>query len=260
MVGILSLVHCWQVFSIDVMSAIDTKIDEKMLWDLFKNHNDDSAREQLIRFYTSLSKKIAASIYSMRIDDEVEFNDYLHYGYIGLIESVDRFDPSRNIMFNTFATYRINGAILNGISKLTEKREQISTQSRLRNERAKSITNNQSDSKQDLFGYFADSTIALALSFMLEDTFLIQFEEKESDSTPYSVSVLEQLKLDLSNAIEILNESEQYIIRSHYNKYISFNVIATHLGITKGRVSQLHKRALNKLRDQLNDNLLDSEY
>lgn len=237
------------------------EISEEKLWELFKEHNDLSAREKLIRNYMSLSKKIAATLYATRFDDDIEFNDYLQYGHIGLVESIDRFDPDRNIMFNTFASYRINGSILNGISKLTEKREQISMQNRLRNERMKSLTDSDDKLSTKLFENIADTTIGLAISFMLEDTQLIQFSEKESVATPYSISVLGQLKQDVMQAIELLSDNERYIINSHYFKFISFNVIANDLNITKGRVSQLHKRAITKLRDFLQTKtLVDTEY
>ncbi|MFW2373949.1 MAG: sigma-70 family RNA polymerase sigma factor [Gammaproteobacteria bacterium] len=234
---------------------------EDKLWDLFKNHNNLSAREKLIQNYIPLSKKIAATLYALRYDDDIEFNDYLQYGHIGLVESIDRFDPGRNILFNTFASYRINGSILNGISKLTEKREQISMQNRLRNERMKSLTKTDDKLSTSLFENIADTTVGLAISFMLEDTQLIQFSEKESIATPYSVSVMGQLQQDVIQAIELLSDSERHIINSHYFKFISFNVIANDLGVTKGRVSQLHKRAITKLREYLqSNNMVDTEY
>ena len=211
--------------------------------------------------YLGLSKKLAATLYASRFDDDIEFNDYLQYGYIGLVESIDRFDPSRNIMFNTFASYRINGSILNGINKLTEKREQIATQNRLRNERMKSISSSGDTESYSLFEHFASTTIGLAISFMLEDTQLIKFTEKETSVTPYSVSVLNQLRQDVVNSIELLPDNEKRIIKAHYFEFISFNVIAKELGVTKGRVSQLHKRAISNLRLSLQSNdMLDTIY
>jgi len=238
------------------------ELDEGALWDLYKVHNDNAARQQLIKNYVPLSRKIAASLYASRFDDEIEFNDYLQYGHIGLLESINRFDPHRNIMFSTYASYRINGSILNGISKLTEKREQIATQNRLRNERVSSLADSDSDDKtNNLFEYFASTMIGMAISFMLEDTQLVRFSENKSLVTPYSVSVFDQLKAEVVTAIESLSENEKKIINSHYLEFKSFNAVAVELGITKGRVSQLHKRAIGKLRELLQANgNIDAEY
>ncbi len=68
-----------------------------------------------------LVTRIAASLYARRFDNAVSFEDYKHYGVIGLLEARQKYDQNKGAMFDTYATYRIRGAILNGVINHSEK-------------------------------------------------------------------------------------------------------------------------------------------
>ena len=76
-------------------------------------------------FWLPLSRAIAAQLFGRRVADDAEFADYMQYATLGLIEAVDAFDYRRGVKFNTFATYRIQGAIRNCIVNFSERREQV---------------------------------------------------------------------------------------------------------------------------------------
>ena len=231
---------------------------EDKLWQSFVLKNDQDARQQLIENHLPLAKHLAFRFYNTRIDDDIEFDDYLQYANLGLIEAIDNFDINRNVTFSTYATYRIKGSILNGISSFTEKREQLSLQRRLQKERVQSII---SDDDVGTFKELVDNTLGLAISFMLEDTNLVISELDHDDNIPYQTYTLRQIRRDIKRIIKYLNKNEQTIIRLHYYKFINFNQIASKMNLTKGRVSQIHKNALIKIKNALEaNNKIDSFY
>lgn len=220
---------------------------EEKLWRSFVLQNDQEARQQLIENHLPLAKHIAFRFYSNRIDDDIEFDDYLQYANLGLIEAIDNFDIYRNVTFSTYATYRIKGSILNGLSSFTEKREQLSLQRRLQKERAQSVVSDDGTTFKDL----VDNTLGLAISFMLDDTNLVISQPQHDNNTPYQTYTLYQIKNDIKRIVRSLNKNEQTIIRLHYYKFVNFNQIAKKMNLTKGRVSQIHKNALIKIKDAL---------
>lgn len=238
------------------MDALNQNREDK-LWQSFVLRNDQEARQQLIEKHLPLAKHIAFRFYNNRIDDDIEFNDYLQYANLGLIEAIDNFDIHRNVTFSTYATYRIKGSILNGISSFTEKREQLSLQRRLQKERVQSVVSDDCGTFKEL----VDNTLGLAISFMLEDTNLVISEPEHDNNNPYHTCSLNQIKRDIKRTIKSLSKNEQTIIRLHYFKFINFNQIALKLNLTKGRVSQIHKNALIKIKDALEaNNKIDSLY
>jgi RNA polymerase sigma factor for flagellar operon FliA len=113
---------------------------EKSQWEEYGRTRDPQLREQLVRRYMDMAHRIAAHLFGRRIGNAVAFDDYLQYARVGLLEAIDRYDPSREASFATFAGYRIRGSILNGLEQTTELAAQAAQRrhSRLR-ERAHSI-------------------------------------------------------------------------------------------------------------------------
>src|SRR5882724_4737212 len=95
------------------------------LWERVRLHTDASARAALIESYRPFAKMVAATFYGRRINDEIEFDDYHQWSLLGMIESIDRFDPGRGVKFETFASRRMHGCIIDGIESATEKQRQI---------------------------------------------------------------------------------------------------------------------------------------
>lgn len=223
---------------------------ERELWRRHLDDRDNMARTTLIEGYTNLVRKIAASIYSKGYRDHIGFEEFYQLGVVGLIESVDRFDPGKGAAFETFASYRIRGSILNGLEKYSEIRSQGAYQHRLRSERTALLVS-EDEAHGDLFDQMVDLTLGLTVGFLLEDAGVFTVSNESAGDETYKTSHLEQLRDLLKNAIDFLPERESQIVRYHYLQGTPFDVIADLLGISKGRVSQLHKRALQQLRDRL---------
>lgn len=240
--------------------------DEATLWQQFREHQRAEDREALIRHYLPYAHTVAATYYARRIHDEIEFDEYRQFAIVGLVESVDRYAEDRGAQFKTFASRRMHGAILNGLERMTEKQQQIALRMRLRQERMKEIKDAARDSaeaaqanegsraaKAAPFRYLAEVGIGMALTFLLEGTGLIESDSLASAPAPQYYGSIEfrQLQQRLRYFIGTLSTQEQTVIRSHYLQEISFEEIAGTLGVTKGRVAQIHRAALEKLRKSL---------
>ncbi len=229
------------------------------LWERYRKGADQAARAALIGKYSELVRTVAATLYSRRPDDEVEFDDYYQFGTVGLIESIDRYEPDKGASFETYASYRIRGAILNGIDKVTEKRSQAAYRTKARKERLNSLA--EESSKVSLFDEMVEITLGLAIGFMLEDTALIREQNAVSEDQAYKNNEVAQVSRQLIQAVEKLPDRERLIIQYHYFHHTSFEHIAEILTLTKGRVSQIHKRALHKIMADLKGvGNLDSYY
>lgn len=238
------------------------------LWEKLLAKQDASARETLILHHMPYARMVAATYYGKRFNDEIAFEDYLQWATVGMIESLDRFDPSHGVQFKNFAARRMYGAILDGIESATEKQEQIALRSRLRKDRLESIKRNVDDCAEGRQGhetsamkpesalsFLAEVGIGLALAWMLEDTGLVIADENVADTRhiPYLQALeVKQLQEKLLNLVESLPIQQQTVIRGHYLDEKPFEQIASQLGLTKGRISQIHKQALMHLRVGLN--------
>lgn len=245
------------------------------LWHRWRKEGDESARAQLIDHHLPYARMMAATVYGRRTHNDVEFADYLQLARIGLIEAVDRFDPAQGAQFKTFAAKRVQGSILNGLPRLTEKNQQISAMMRLRQERLKAVkeaasadaTSDSESAASDpvssrdadkLFRYLAEVGIGIALGVLLEDTGMVDAEAFDSDGDSPSPEVsyfrkseIHQLRTVLRGLVDQLNDRQKTVIRYHYLQEIPFSEIASSMNITRGRVSQLHREGLLRLRELL---------
>ncbi|MGZ3182491.1 MAG: sigma-70 family RNA polymerase sigma factor [Telluria sp.] len=219
--------------------------EEQALWTAARA-GEPAARTRLIETYLPFARIMSAKLYAGRVTDEVEFSEYLQFGSIGLIESVDRFDVSAGVLFRTFAAHRITGAILNGLEHMTEQREQFAVRKKLDAERRDSAKGALADGTRDLFQQLADVAVNLALGFVLDGA--AAYDEPAVPQPHYSSAELVQLRTTLHALVARLPERERLVIKYHYLNQVPFHVIADEMGLTRGRISQLHAGALERLR------------
>jgi RNA polymerase sigma factor for flagellar operon FliA len=208
-------------------------------------------RTGLIDRYLSFARMLAAKAYARRTYPELEFDDYMQYASIGLLEAVDRFDPGLGVKFEAFAAPRITGAILDGIASLTEKQEQVRARQRIVSDRVDALATAAPDGKDAhaLFAYPADMAIGLAIGFALDGSGIYQAEEEAAyDDPAYRHVELQQLVRKAAALLDTLPDTERRVMKSHYQQQRPFQDIAADLGLTKGRVAQIHKSALARLR------------
>lgn len=235
-------------------AASDDILAEADLWTALKTHGSAKAREALFSRYTPLAIRIARSRMNRSGGSQIEIGDLRQLAYAGLLESIDRFDPARGAPFAAFAQARIDGSVVDGLSHMSEAREQAGFRKRVRAARAKSIApaNPSKLSADDALNALAEAAIGLAIGFMLDDTELVAGEDTP-DRRPnaYDSLAWKEAVGRVVRAVDRLPERDRDMIRHHYFGGVEFEQIAKVLGLSKGRVSQLHRGALDRLRREL---------
>jgi RNA polymerase sigma factor FliA len=263
-----------------VSDKANDEFKNAQLWTKWIDEKDIQAREQLMQAFLPYARVVAATYYARRIHNEIEFDEYLQLASLGLVESIDRYDPSFGVQFKTFAAKRMQGSILNGLERLTEKNQQIAVKRRLRQERveaAKSaalenigpslqpsnskdpqLSSRTTKEDQALFAYLAEVGIGLALGVMLEGTGMVNNETvspnagvASAEASYFKQSELQRLHRILTDFVASLPAQERMVIRYHYLQEIPFDEIGNMMGVKRSRVSQIHQKALGSLRQAL---------
>lgn len=232
------------------------ELAEEELWKAFLASADQSARESLVLRYAPYARALAARTYAKRFNDEVSFDDYLQYAMIGLLESVDRFSADRGATFKTYATTRILGSILNGLERITEKQQQISAGRRIRlqRERTESLLEEFDAGSRDEIAFLrrvGDLGFGVALGILLDGSGMVETANPCMEVGYFQHAEIRQLRERLRELVAQLPEGERRVIAYHYFQGIQFEEIATLLSLSKGRISQIHKRALQRLQERM---------
>lgn len=254
--------------------------EEGVLWARWRGSEDMQAREQLVLRYLPFARTLAASLYRGRVHGEIDFDEYLQWARLGLMESVDRYEPGQGAQFKTYAAHRIRGAMLNGLETASERNQQAMARKRLIADRLESVKAHAQDAtarhpaeagpgpagggakerQSALLAYLAEVGIGIALGVMLEDTGMLVAEEGDGETTAQTPSPevlyfrkteMQHWQQQLREAMDRLAAPENRVIRYHYQQSLPFEEIAAMLGVSRSRVSQLHRQGLASLRRSL---------
>lgn len=225
---------------------------EASLWRRLRLSDDPRCREKLFQLHMRLAKLIAGHEFKRRPPYGLDRGDFEQLAYRGLLEAIDKFDPLRGIPFDAFARHRIRGAISDGISKSSEGAAQYSHRRRAEIERLRSL-NEAGVAGDDAVVALAELASALAIGLIAEsaadvDTTMIS---DQPILGAYESSTWRELQLSVLSEIERLPEAERIVLQQHYLHGVAFLQIAQLLGLSKGRISQLHRGALQKVRERL---------
>ncbi|MCR5251172.1 MAG: FliA/WhiG family RNA polymerase sigma factor [Lachnospiraceae bacterium] len=241
----------------------------KRLWEDYARVGSADLREKLILEYAPLVKLVAGRL-SMYLGYNVEYDDLVSYGIFGLIDAIDKYDIRKGIKFETYASLRIRGAILDQI----RKNDWIPRTVR---QRQKQIDNAMKEIEASTGRPATDEELATALGItddeLLEwqsqmkltnvvslNEFMESGSEVAGDSTrashyesPEEVMDKAELKEMLMEALDLLTEKERSVILFYYYEELTLKEIASILEVSESRISQLHTRALEKMRKRLGD-------
>lgn len=223
------------------------------MWASFVQTRDGGLRDKLVAAYMGFTRMMAAKVYARRTFSDMEFSDYLQYATVGLIEAVDRFDPARGVLFETFAAIRITGAMLSGIEASSEIQRQIAARKRVLAERVGSLDVPvvPLSGAEAVFAQLAEMAIGLAVGFALEESGMYAQEEGEYADNTYAGVELKQLQTRVRTAVTALAPNQRRVIESHYLHHMPFEEVAKGMSLTRGRISQIHKEALQRLQQLL---------
>jgi RNA polymerase sigma factor for flagellar operon FliA len=249
----------------------DPRTDLSALWASFKDDGNSNAREQLILNYSPLVKYVAGRL-SSSLPQTVETADLISYGIFGLIDAIEKYDPSRGIKFETYAIARIKGAIIDELRAMDWVPRSVRS-------RAREIEQAYVALETKLRRVPSDEEVASHLGIPKRDlhdlysklsyTSIVSFEElwvggdrddhsnvmgtikDETAEDPVSLFESEEVKDILAGAIERLSERERIVIALYYYEGLTLKEIGQVLGVTESRVSQLHTKAVLRLRGRL---------
>ena len=223
--------------------------EEALLWAAAREEQDRLARTKLILEYLPLARGAAkAMLYSIG-GNYLEYADLVQFATIGLIEAIDRFDPRVGVPFRAFAEKRVKGAVLDGVAGNSEMHAQMTYRHRHRRERVEALRPERpARGEGEIFAEMVDMALGLAVGLMLEGTGLFNQAPNAVD-LGYGESGELAAQSDLfRRLLEHLPETERAVLDLHYGHGLQFGDVAKILDLSKGRISQLHKTALAKLR------------
>ena len=229
---------------------------------------DRNNREQIIKDYVPLVKFVAHRIAS-RLPSHVELDDLINSGILGLMDAIEKFEPARNIKFKTYAELRIKGAILDGLRDLDWVPRSL-------RRKKKDIEGAYHMLEQQMGRAATDEEVAGHLGVPLEElhknldelkgvtlgTFVEVGEDGEGESLisfvpdpdaedPHQIFQSSEIKDILRDAMEVLPKKEKFVVQLYYFDELTMKEIGTLLNITESRVSQLHTKAMLRLRGKL---------
>lgn len=240
----------------------------KLLEEYTKTKSSET-REKIILEYAPLVKVVAGRL-SMYLGYNVEYEDLVSYGIFGLIDAIDKFDCFKEVKFETYASLRIRGAILDQIRKMDWIPRTI-------RQKQKKIENVIREIEQETGRGASDEEIACKLGITEEEyldwqsqmkitgvvslnEYMEQGSDVSQDYSRHTTSRFEspeervekqELTRVLGEALELLTEKEQKVITLYYYEELTLKEISSILGVSESRISQLHTRALQKMKAKM---------
>ena len=239
-------------------------VDKDKLWKDYQKKPTRELREQLIIEYSQLVKLVAGRL-SMYLGHNVEYDDLVSYGIFGLIDAIDKFDADKNVKFETYASLRIRGSILDQIRKMDWIPRTVRQRQRKLDEAVKQIEAQTGKTASDeeiaqVLGISSDELLnwqsQLKVSNLVSMT---EFEENGTEpamdttynshfTQPEEVVEKEELKKTLVEALDALTEKERRVIELYYYEEMTLKEISKILEVSESRVSQLHTKSLTKMK------------
>jgi RNA polymerase sigma factor for flagellar operon FliA len=246
--------------------------DLQSLWLEYRRTNDKALRDRLILTYAPLVKYVAGRIGS-GLPAHVDEGDLVSYGLLGLIGAIERFDPERDIKFETYAMARIKGAIIDELRALDWVPRSVRS-------RAREIERAIADLESRLGRAPTDEEIATKIGISVEEleesltaisrssiaaldelwtlsgeggdqVSLLDTIEDTEGPDPQTELAQTELREALGESIARLPEREKLVITLYYYEELTLREIGEVLGVTESRVSQLHTKAILRLKAHL---------
>ena len=242
-------------------------VDKEKLWDAYRKKPTQELREQLIIEYAPLVKLVAGRL-SMYLGHNVEYDDLVSYGIFGLIDAIDKFDLAKNVKFETYASLRIRGAILDQIRKMDWIPRTVRQGQRKMDEAIKQIEmrtgKNATDeelarelglTEDELCNWQSQMKVTNVVSLNEFEKNgpepVIDTSNKSHFAQPEDVVEEAELKETLVAALDLLTEKERKVIELYYYEEMTLKEISKILEVSESRVSQLHTKGLLKMRKRM---------
>ena len=223
---------------------------EALLWLRLRFEKKQEAREPLFNRYAGFARSIAVRLRPW--GQPANVRDAEQWAYTGLLQAIDSYDPLRGSPFRAFAKPRIAGCVRDGFARSDEFEAQWASRRRQERERLRSLKARQTAEQDDPIETLGAIAACLAIGLMLDGTRLMG-DDDAPDPAPsaYDSLAWRQTQAALQREVGRLSKSEASVIRQHYANGLAFTQIAELMGLSRGRISQIHSAALAKLRKRL---------
>ncbi len=241
-------------------------------WEEFKTTGSAEAREALILAYVPLVKYVAGRV-SVGLPSNVDFDDLVSYGVFGLVDAVEKFDPDRGVKFETYAVARIRGAVIDGLRSIDWVPRSV-------RQKSKELEQTIGALEAKLGRPATDQEIAEALNITLDEYYELLSEVKgvslasldevwsgdpeEEGKIPFGQMIENtrsedptarvedvEVKRVLAEAIDHLPERERLVVALYYYEGLTLKEIGEVLNVSESRISQIHTKAILRLRGRL---------
>ncbi len=239
------------------------------LWEEYEKTKAPELREKIILEYAPLVKIVAGRL-SMYLGNNVEYEDLTSYGIFGLIDAIEKFDIKKEVKFETYASLRIRGSILDQIRKmdwiprtLRQKQKKIETVTKeIETETGRTATD---EEIAEQLGISQEEYVNIQSQMKVTNVVsLNEYMEQGAEPVkaasgsvkfdgPEEAMEKEELKLRIKEALELLTEKEKKVIILYYYEELTLKEISNILEVTESRISQLHTKGLMKMRKKLGD-------
>jgi RNA polymerase sigma factor FliA len=247
------------------------RMTEEELWSAYKDDKDPAIRDAFIRQYAPLVKYVAGKV-AASMPNTVEFEDLVGFGVFGLLDAIEKFDPDKNVKFKTYAVTRIRGAIFDELRSIDwvprsvrQKTKEIedavvSLEAKLgRPVSDQEIASSMGVSEDEFLKTMLkiSSTSVLSLNDVwysgdeADKISIGESIESPSSMNPDSTVEREEVKRVIVQAISELPEKEKKVLVLYYYEDLTLKEIGQVLDVTESRVSQLHTKAILRLRAKL---------
>ena len=254
-----------------MLSAVEGANETQTLWREYKRTSERALRDRLILTYAPLVKYVAGRLGS-GLPAHVEEGDLVSYGLLGLIGAIERFDPERDIKFETYAIARIKGSIIDELRSMDWVPRSVRARARDiersiaqleaklgRAPNDEEISSNLGITEEE----FQDSLLEISRSSIAaldelwsgagggDPVALIDTIEDPEAPEPQAAMAQTELREALGEAIARLPEREKLVVTLYYYEELTLREIGEVLGVTESRVSQLHTKAILRLKARL---------
>lgn len=240
-------------------------VNREELWIKYTKSKDGKIKQLLIEEYLYLVKIMAGRMYNY-YGSKIEYDDLVGFGVMGLIDSIERYDVTKNIKFETYAQIRIRGAIIDNIRKLDwiprslrkKSKEIQNSMMKLENKLGRTPSNKELAEYLDIPIEEVESILADISTFnmtSLEEILINKGEHNIADdsreNTPENLYEEKELKEILADTIDRLPRKEKTVISLYYFEELTYKEIGHILELSESRISQIHSKAILELKNKL---------
>jgi len=242
---------------------------DKETWDTYLQTRDQNLRNDIVLAYSNLVKVIALKMRGV-YKNYAQLDDIVNQGIIALIDAVEKYDPSRSIKFETFASIKIKGAIIDFIRAqdwIPRRLRKVSSDldeayNRLYSQLGREPTHAEVAKELNLSVEKLDRVMEQTYSFNLLSYEEVVWQKMSAAGEPADDSVEEsperklmedELREKLAESIDGLGERERIVISLYYHEKLKLKEIAQVLGISESRVCQIHSAAIVKMKKNMRE-------